>query len=427
MGILVEQSETTALLKAKITKILFLLLLVRLGLYIPVPNIDLDLFSQNQNTNPIFGFAKTLTGSSFLGIGALVILPYINASIIIQLLIPVIPKLEQLQKEEGEFGRQQITRYTRYLAFIWSIFLSVGIAFFLIKPVIFDWNFILAIKIILSLITGSMLSMWFSELITEEGLGNGSSMLIFINIVGSIPNNFASISNTLFDNAAYLSNLATLCKTSLFYLFVVTVVIVFQDSYKKISIISAKQLTGDYVGQAQKISELKNTYIPLKVNQGGIMPLAFSSTIAVFLTYPVQLFINSGFIVNQAFSTNLLTFYSIALNIILVVFFSCFYAALVLKPEDISQNLAKMAYSIPGIRQGRETTRYLEKTVSRLSFIGGLFLSFLAFFPLLISSVVKVSIFKNVTSLLILIGVITDVTSQIRGYLVSRKYEGFKQ
>jgi len=375
----------------------------------------------------VFNFAKTLTGSSFLGIGALGILPYINASIIIQLLIPVIPKLEQLQKEEGEFGRQQITRYTRYLAFIWSIFLSVGIAFFLIKPVIFDWNFILAIKIILSLITGSMLSMWFSELITEEGLGNGSSMLIFINIVGSIPNNFASISNTLFDNAAYLSNLATLCKTSLFYLFVVTVVIVFQDSYKKISIISAKQLTGDYVGQAQKISELKNTYIPLKVNQGGIMPLVFSSTIAVFLTYPVQLFINSGFIVNQAFSTNLLTFYSIALNIILVVFFSCFYAALVLKPEDISQNLAKMAYSIPGIRQGRETTRYLEKTVSRLSFIGGLFLSFLAFFPLLISSVVKVSIFKNVTSLLILIGVITDVTSQIRGYLVSRKYEGFKQ
>ena len=420
-------SETIKLLQQKIIKILSYLIIVRLALYIPVPGVDLDIFSQSQTSSNVLGFARNLTGSSFLGIGSLGILPYINASIIIQLLIPVIPKLEQLQKEEGEFGRQQITRYTRYLAFIWSIFLSVGIAFFLIKPVIFDWNFILAIKIILSLITGSMLSMWFSELITEEGLGNGSSMLIFINIVGSIPNNFASISNTLFDNAAYLSNLATLCKTSLFYLFVVTVVIVFQDSYKKISIISAKQLTGDYVGQAQKISELKNTYIPLKVNQGGIMPLVFSSTIAVFLTYPVQLFINSGFIVNQAFSTNLLTFYSIALNIILVVFFSCFYAALVLKPEDISQNLAKMAYSIPGIRQGRETTRYLEKTVSRLSFIGGLFLSFLAFFPLLISSVVKVSIFKNVTSLLILIGVITDVTSQIRGYLVSRKYEGFKQ
>ena len=132
-----EQSETSLLLRAKITKILLLLLLVRLGLYIPVPNIDLDLFSQNQSVNPVFGFAKTLTGSSFLGIGALGILPYINASIIMQLLISVVPKLEQLQKEEGEFGRQQITRYTRYLAFVWAIFLSLGIAFFLVKPIVF--------------------------------------------------------------------------------------------------------------------------------------------------------------------------------------------------------------------------------------------------------------------------------------------------
>merc|ERR1712194_966779 len=196
----------TALLKAKITKILFLLLLVRLGLYIPVPNIDLDLFSQNQNTNPIFGFAKTLTGSSFLGIGALGILPYINASIIIQLLVPVLPQLEQLQKEEGEFGRQQITRYTRYLAFIWAVVLSSAIAFFLVKPIIFDWTISLAIEIILALVTGSILYV-VSELITEEGLGNGSSMLIFINIVGSIPNSFSELNNALFSQASYLDNL----------------------------------------------------------------------------------------------------------------------------------------------------------------------------------------------------------------------------
>ena len=153
------------------------------------------------------------------------------------------------------------------------------------------------------------------------------------------------------------------------------------------------------------------------------MPLVFSSTIAVFLTYPIQFLVKSF---DSSFTNSFITFYSFTLNIILVVFFSCFYAALVLKPEDISQNLAKMAYSIPGVRQGRETTKYLEKTVARLSFLGGLFLSFLAFFPLLVGTVLKVSLFKNVTSLLILIGVITDVTSQIRGYLVSRKYEGFK-
>ncbi len=418
-----EQSQTLFLLRAKVTKILFLLLLVRLGLYVPIPSVDLDIFAQEQVVNPVFNFAKTLTGSSFLGVGALGILPYINASIIIQLLIPVIPKLEQLQKEEGEFGRKQITRYTRYLAFIWSIFLSGGIAFFLIKPVVFDWNLVLGVKIILSLITGSMLSMWFSELITEEGLGNGSSMLIFINIIGSIPNSFSNISSTFFDKVSYLDNFVTLCQGLILYLFVVTIVIVFQDSYKKIGIISAKQLTSEYIGQAQKISELKNTYIPLKVNQGGIMPLVFSSTIAVFLTYPIQFLVKSF---DSSFTNSFITFYSFTLNIILVVFFSCFYAALVLKPEDISQNLAKMAYSIPGVRQGRETTKYLEKTVARLSFLGGLFLSFLAFFPLLVGTVLKVSLFKNVTSLLILIGVITDVTSQIRGYLVSRKYEGFK-
>ena len=416
-----EQSETTALLKAKITKILFLLLLVRLGLYIPVPNIDLDLFSQNQNTNPIFGFAKTLTGSSFLGIGALGILPYINASIIIQLLVPVLPQLEQLQKEEGEFGRQQITRYTRYLALIWAIILSSAIAFFLVKPIIFDWSISLALEIILALVTGSILSMWFSELITEEGLGNGSSMLIFINIVGSIPNSFSELNNALFSQASYLDNLRISGQGLIFYLFVVSVIILFQDSYKKINIVAAKQLNLSSSDQSQNFSQLKNSYIPLKVNQGGIMPLVFSSTIAVFLAYPVQQLLNLGF-VNNSF----LSVYSITINILLVVLFSCFYAGLVLKPDDISQNLAKMAYSIPGIRQGKDTTKYLEKTVARLAFMGGLFLAFLAFFPLVVGNVLQVNIFKNVTSLLILIGVITDVTSQIRGYLVARKYEGFK-
>ena len=416
-----EQSETTSLLKAKITKILFLLLLVRLGLYIPVPNIDLDLFSQNQNTNPIFGFAKTLTGSSFLGIGALGILPYINASIIIQLLVPVLPQLEQLQKEEGEFGRQQITRYTRYLALIWAIILSSAIAFFLVKPIIFDWSISLALEIILALVTGSILSMWFSELITEEGLGNGSSMLIFINIVGSIPNSFSELNNALFSQASYLDNLRISGQGLIFYLFVVSVIILFQDSYKKINIVAAKQLNLSSSDQSQNFSQLKNSYIPLKVNQGGIMPLVFSSTIAVFLAYPVQQLLNLGF-VNNSF----LSVYSITINILLVVLFSCFYAGLVLKPDDISQNLAKMAYSIPGIRQGKDTTKYLEKTVARLSFLGGLFLAFLAFFPLVVGNVLQVNIFKNVTSLLILIGVITDVTSQIRGYLVARKYEGFK-
>jgi preprotein translocase subunit SecY len=419
-------SETTTLLQTKITKILSLLLLIRLGLYIPVPNVDLDIFSQGQTANPMFGFARNLTGSSFLGIGSLGILPYINSSIIIQLLTSVFPNLERLQKEEGELGRQKISRYTRYLTFVWALVLSTAIAFLLVKPVVFNWNLVLALKIIVSLTTGSLLSMWFAELITEESLGNGSSMIIFINIVGSIPNSFAEFSKKLV-STSYLDNLVLVGQGLVVYLFTVFIIVLFQDAYKKISIVSAKQLNISSLDQASPSGELKNSYIPIKLNQGGIMPLVFSSTIATFLYYPLQLLVNSANIGTISFMPVLMAGYSFLLNIILVIFFSGFYALLVLKPNDISQNLAKMAYSIPGVRQGNQTTQYLKQTVSRLAFMGGLFLAFLAFFPLVLANIFQFNLFKNVTSLLILVGVITDTTAQIRGYLISRNYEGFKK
>jgi len=421
-----EKSTTRTLLKNKIVKILTLLLLVRLGLYIPVPGLDLDIFAQSQNLNPMFGFAKTLLGNSFIGIGSLGILPYINASIIIQLLTPVIPSLERLQKEEGEIGRQQITRYTRYLTFFWAIGLSFGVANFLIRPVIFNWSLFLGFKIILALTIGSLLSMWFAELITEEGLGNGSSMIIFINIVGSIPNNIINVVQTTF-TSSLVGNLLVISKVTLIYLFIVLIIITFQDAYKKVNIVSAKQLSLNPIVQSTQSSEFKNSFIPLKLNQGGVMPLVFSSTIAIVLVYPVQQFINLTVGADNSFWVDALKIYSFGANLILVVFFSCFYVSLVLKPKDMSENLGKMAYNIPGIRQGKETTKYLEKTINRLAFIGGLFLAFLAFFPLLIGNIFQFTFFKNLTSLLILIGVITDTTSQIRGYLISSRYEGFKK
>jgi preprotein translocase subunit SecY len=409
-------SETTYLLQQKLTKILGLLLLVRLGLYIPVPNVDLDIFSQGASINPMFGFARTLTGSSFLGIGSLGILPYINASIIIQLLTSVVPSLEQLQKEEGELGRQKISRYTRYLTFGWAIVLSTAIAFFLVKPVVFNWTLVLALKIIVSLTMGSLLSMWFAELITEESLGNGSSMIIFINIVGSIPNSFNELSQKI-TTSSYLNTVSLVGQGLLIYLFIVFVIVLFQDAYKKINIVSAKQLNLSYSEQNSGSNELKNSYIPIKLNQGGIMPLVFSST----------LFANSDFGKSLTIMPIFMTTYSFTLNIVLVIFFSGFYSLLVLKPNDIAENLAKMAYNIPGIRQGNQTAQYLKQTVSRLAFMGGVFLAFLAFFPIILGNVFQFNLFKNVTSLLILVGVITDTTAQIRGYLISRNYEGFKK
>ena len=419
-------SETLNLLKQKILKILGLLVLIRLGLYIPVPNVDLDILSQNQITNPMFGFARNLTGSSFLGIGSLGILPYINSSIVIQLLTPIIPSLEKLQKEEGELGRRQISRYTRYLTFGWAIALSTAVAFFLVKPVIFNWSFGLALKIIVSLTTGSMLSMWFAELISNESLGNGSSMIIFINIIGSIPSNFNEISKKLGSDAG-INGLVATGEALIIYLLVVLIIVLVQDSYKKITIVSARQLNFNYSEQETKDSEFKNSYIPIKLNQGGIMPLVFSTTIATLLFYPLRVLVTGILSSLGPQVAGLLTFISFGLNIILVIFFSSFYALLVLKPKDLSQNLAKMAYSIPGLRQGKDTTQYLEQVISRLAFMGGLFLAFLAFFPILLGNVLNFNIFKNLTSLLILIGVITDVTSQIRGYLVSRNYESFRK
>ena len=419
-----EVSETINLLKQKILKIFGFLILIRLGLYIPVPSIDLDIFSQNQVSNPLFGLAKNLTGSSFLGIGSLGILPYINSSIVIQLLTPVIPSLERLQKEEGELGRQQITRYTRYLTLAWALILSTGVAFILVKPVVFNWSIVLAFKIIFSLTTGSMLSMWFAELITKENLGNGSSMIIFINIIGGLPANISEFRSSL-ENSSSTSNFAALFIAYAIYLLIVAVIVLVQDSYKRVNIVSARQLNFNYLEQSSPDSKLKNSYIPIKLNQGGIMPLVFSTTIATFLFYPLQLALSKVLPVDLL--TTFLTFASFGLNLVLVVFFSTFYALLVLKPKDLSDNLTKMTYNVPGLKQGKETTRYLEQVISRLAFMGGIFLAFLAFFPLLVGNVFQFNIFKNLTSLIILIGVITDVTSQVKGYLVSQNYESFKK
>ena len=424
-----EQSKTRDLLKGKILKILTLLLLVRLGLYVPVPGVDLNIFDQGQALSSVFSFAKSLVGNSFLSIGSIGILPYINASIILQLLIPLFPNLERLQKEEGELGRQQIRKYTRYLTVAWALVLSTALAFFGIKPLIFDWTFFRGLEIILALTTGSVLSMWFAELITEEGLGNGSSMLIFINIVGGIPNSLSNISNKISINESLSSNLILFLESFLIYLFIVTVIIVFQDAYKKIDIISAKQLNAspNPLEKSQQMSQITNSFIPLKLNQGGIMPLVFSSTISVLLVYPAQLLFNSFQSSNVAGQTSFLTFFSFGLNLILIVFFSCFYATLVLKPKDMSESLNKMAYTIASVRQGKETTKYLEKIIYRLAFVGGLFLAFIAFFPILLGNIFKFNLFTNFTSLLILIGVITDTTSQIQGYLTSARYENFKK
>jgi len=272
-----------------------------------------------------------------------------------------------------------------------------------------------------------MLSMWFAELITEEKLGNGSSMVIFINIIGGLPANINEFTSS-FENNSSINNLGTLFFDYAIYVVIIGIIILVQESYKRVNIVSARQLNFNYLEQSSVSSKLKSSYIPIKLNQGGIMPLVFSTTIATFLFYPLQLLLSNILVsVDKNVLTSLLTLSSFVLNLFLIVFFSTFYALLVLKPKDLSENLTKMAYSIPGIKQGKDTTQYLEQAISRLAFMGGIFLAFLAFFPILIGNLLQFNIFKNLTSLIILLGVITDVTSQIKGYLVSQNYESFNK
>jgi preprotein translocase subunit SecY len=411
------------LLKNKIQTVFSLLLIARLSTYIPVPNLDLDIFLKAQALNPIFGLAQTLNGKSFLGIGSLGILPYINASIIMQVLTVSLPNLRRLQKEEGEAGRRQINKYTKYLTFIWAIVLSTATAFFLVKPVLFNWNFLFALKIIVSLTAGALLFTWIAELITEEGLGNGSSMIIFINIIGSIPNNLNELLQNLTKASGVGDNLVSIFQILFFYFFSILIIVLFQDGYKKVKIVSAKQLTFDGSDQNASVGNFKTSYIPIKINQGGIMPLVFSSGIATILYSPLQIFASSNIGVSVPFFPALLTTISIILNIVLILFFSSIYALIILKPSDLTENLEKMAYNVPGIRQGKQTTKYLKQTIVRLAFIGGLFLAFLSFFPLILGNIFKFTVFKNITSLLILLGVLTDITSHIRGYLIAQNYE----
>ena len=246
-------------------------------------------------------------------------------------------------------------------------------------------------------------------------------MLIFINIVGGIPNNIQNFNTTVLNTSSVnLINIGL--KNLIIYLFIVLTVILFQDSYKKIQLISAKQLNVANDSSLES-NTLAQSFIPLKINQGGIMPLVFSSTVAIVFLYPVQIALSNLPLANAGLGAQLITVFSFLINLILIVFFSCFYVSLILKPKDMAENLNKMAYSIPGIKQGKPTIKYLEKISNRLAFVSGLFLAFLAFFPIVASNLFQLALFKNLTSLLILIGVITDTTTQIQGYLVSARYE----
>jgi preprotein translocase subunit SecY len=412
-----KRNKNTYGIQSRVILTFLLIILSRFGTFIPVPGVDHDAFYQSISNNPIVSFLNIFSGGGFASIGvfALGIVPYINASILIQLGTTSIPSLEKLQKEEGEAGRQKISQITRYIALGWAIIQSVGVSFW-VRPYVFNWDIQFVIEMTLALTTGSMLVMWISEQITEKGIGNGASMLIFVNIISGLPKLIQKGSGSIENK----SNLFELFALALIFLIMIIGIIFIQEGTRRIPIISARQLGK---GQIQN----KTSYLPLRLNQGGVMPIIFASAFLVLPAYvsqittnPIILSIATLLSPSSANKAIYLLFY-----FLLILFFSYFYASLILNPSDVSKNLKKMESSIPGIRPGKATTDYLQKTLNRLTFLGALFLAFIALVPSLIESITNISTFKGLgaTSLLILVGVAIDTSKQVQTYLISKNYE----
>lgn len=389
----------------KILFTIFIVIIIRLGNFIPVPNVDQRYLINILNANPSL---KTFFNSEnlILSVFSLGIIPNINASILIQLLVSAIPYLERLQKEEGETGRRQIKQYTRSLTLLIAILESFSIAFSL-RPILFNWNLAICSEIVLALTTGSMIILWLSDLITENGIGNGSSIVITLNILSVLPNTIKTITES--------GNIISILFNFISFTILIIGIIYVQEAVRIIPLISAKQL---FAQQNQTSNQAMNTsYLPLKINQGGVMPIIFSSTFLTFLTVAVNYVLSLQILPMQFNNAKAISLIYGGINFVLIFAFSLFYSNLILNPKEIAKDLNKMAITIPNIRPGKQTTSFLKKTLTRLSLLGALFLAILVALPN-----IRSSYGFGVTSLLILVGVTVDTARQIQTLLISKIY-----
>ncbi|MEB3214146.1 MAG: preprotein translocase subunit SecY [Leptolyngbyaceae bacterium] len=415
------QMAQAAGLRSRLILTVGMLVLVRLGVFIPVPGIDRQAFQNAIDSSGVGGIISFLDifsggGLSSLGIFALGILPYINASIIMQLLTAAIPSLEDLQKKEGEAGRRKISQITRYVALGWAILQSIGIALF-VNAFAEDPGSAFVVQTILALTAGSMFVMWVGELVTERGVGNGASLLIFVNIVSTLPR---SLGNTI--QQAQSGDRGTVggIVILLFVFLVMIVGIVFvQEGTRRIPIVSARRQVG------RRTYLEKSSYLPLRLNQGGVMPIIFASAVLILPASLTQFFQNET-LTNVVSQLSPGTWLYVVVYLSLILFFSYFYASLIVNPVDMSQNLKKMGSSIPGIRPGKATSEYLTRVLNRLTLLGAVFLGLVAIIPTAVESATEVRTFQGLgaTSLLILVGVAIDTAKQIQTYVISQRYEG---
>jgi preprotein translocase subunit SecY len=423
------QMAQAAGLRSRILITLGLLMLVRLGIFLPVPGINLQAFAEVVKNNQFFSFLDYFSGGGFsaLGIFALGIIPYINASIILQLLTAALPSLERLQKDEGEAGRRKISQITRYVALGWAIIQSFALAMFVNSAVAPTTGVQVATnpgplfiaQMVVALTAGSMFVMWVSELITERGVGNGASLLIFLGIAAVLP---SSLSQTI-DLAQSGGNISGIVAMIVVFLVMIVGIVFVQEGSRRIPIVYARRQVG------RRMYREQTSYLPLRLNQGGVMPIIFASAVLILPSALAQNFSTNETlvkIVSYLSPGGPQPWVYVSFYLFMIVFFSYFYSSLVLNPVDLSQNLKKMGASIPGIRPGRATTEYIERVMNRLTLLGAFFLGGVALIPTAVESATRVTTFQSLgaTSLLILVGVAIDTAKQIQTYVISQRYEG---
>ena len=417
-----QTNDDNNILLKRLLLSLVILLFIRLGTFLPVPGINHGHLAFYIQQHPVTkSLVSTFSGNDtfVIGLFTLNIFPYINASIIIQLLVSLFPSISKLQKEGGTEGQRKITRLTRAITLGWAIIQSLSIAFYL-KRALFDWNIGLAIEIVIWLTTGAMIVLWLSELITEYGLGNGASLLIYTNIVSSLPN----LSKKLItENSEQLTSQSWLVIGLLFFVAIYGIVLL-QEGARIVPLISSKQLTQ----LPSKYSTLpENNYIPLRFNQAGVMPIILTTAVLVLPNYISNLGL-LPLITLPVFLKSSKILYWVS-YFVLILTFSSFYSTIVLNPKDISDQLQKMAVTIPGIRPGVQTTFYLKQLMKRITLIGATMLATLATLPNFIESTLNITSLNGLstTSLLILAGVILDLVREVKNIYYSNIYNNMYQ
>ncbi|MCL6634674.1 MAG: preprotein translocase subunit SecY [Peptococcaceae bacterium] len=404
-------------LRTKLLYTLGMIFIFRLGAHIPVPGVNPDRFAELVNSGLIFGFFDVISGGALknFSVFAMSITPYINASIIMQLLTVVIPHLERLAKE-GEEGRKKITQYTRYLtvvlAFIQGLGMVVGVKGSLVSPGIATY-----LMTALTITAGTTFLMWMGEQITEKGIGNGISLLIFAGIVSRVPAGVVRLFEYL--NAGTINILSVVALVVIGAL-VIAGVVAIQEGQRRIPVQYAKRVVG------RRVYGGRTTHLPLRVNQAGVIPIIFASSLLMFPETIAKMFPNSPAAIFYGKYFGWGTAFHTIFYALLIIGFTYFYTAVIMNPMDIADNIKKYGGFIPGLRPGRPTAEYISRIMSRVTLAGAIFLALIAILPNFVLLATRIpNIYFGGTALLIVVGVALDTMKQVESHLLMRSYQGF--